>query len=181
MKALVVYESLYGNTAAMGEAVAASLRTHGLEVDAGPISRIEPSQTTGVDLLVVGGPTHAHGMSSTRTRKTAVEDEKNPFPEPTAEPGLRGWLDRLPSGQGRLAAAFDTRFDKPRALTGSAAKGIARGLEQHGYRLVVERESFFVTGKNQLEDGQTEHAAEWGSALAERATARAAHQTGGEA
>jgi hypothetical protein len=180
MKVLVVYESLYGNTAAIGEAVAASLRTRGLEVDAGPISRIEPSETTGVDLLVVGGPTHAHGMSSTSTRKTAVQDKKNPFPEPTAEPGLRGWLDRLPSGEGRLAAAFDTRFDKPRAFTGSAAKGISRRLEQHGYRLVAERESFFVTGKNQLQDGQTERAAEWGAALAELAAARAARATDGE-
>jgi hypothetical protein len=88
MKALVVYESLYGNTKAIGEAIAASLRSHGLEVDAGPISRISPADVSGAALLVVGGPTHAHGMSRSTTRKTAIEDEKNPFREATADPGL---------------------------------------------------------------------------------------------
>jgi len=171
MKALVVYESLYGNTAAIGEVIATSLRTHGLEVDAGPISRIGPPETTGVDLLVVGGPTHAHGMSKSSTRKTAVDDKKNSFPEPTVEPGLREWLDGLPPGAGRLASAFDTRFDKPLFLTGSAAKGIAKRLDGSGYLLVVEPESFFVTTDNRLQEGQTEHAASWGAALAERAAA----------
>lgn len=171
MKALVVYESLYGNTAAIGEAIATSLRTHGLEVEAGPISKVPPTPAVGVDLLVVGGPTHAHGMSKSSTRKTAVDDEKNSFPEPTVEPGLREWLTGLPSGAGRLAAAFDTRIDKPLFLTGSAAKGIAKRLDAGGYHLVVEPECFLVTTKNRLGEGQTEHAASWGAALAERAAA----------
>ena len=47
MKALVVYESMYGNTAAVGEAIATSLRTGGLDVDAGPISRITPADAAG--------------------------------------------------------------------------------------------------------------------------------------
>ena len=87
MKALVVYESMYGNTAEIGEAIAASLRAHELEVDAGPITRFAPSELAGFDLVVVGGPTHAHGMSMSATRKTAVEDQKNRFEEPTVGPG----------------------------------------------------------------------------------------------
>jgi hypothetical protein len=171
MKALVVYESLYGNTKAIGEAIAAALRSHGLEVDAGPVSKIRPSDVESADLLAVGGPTHAHGMSRSSTRRTAIEDEKNPFSEATAEPGLREWMDELPAGAGRLAAAFDTRIDKPVLLTGSAAKGISQRLERRGYSLAVKPECFLVTTKNALLDGEIDHAARWAAALAEGAAA----------
>lgn len=170
MKALVVYESLYGNTAAIGEAIAASLRAHGLEVTSGPVSKITPSETAGTDLLVVGGPTHMHGMSRPSTRKVGAEDEKNTFAEPTVAPGLREWLMGLPSGAGRFAAAFDTRIHKSAVLTGSAAKGIERRLGEQGFRLVAGPQSFFVTGENRLEAGETEHAATWAGSLAESAT-----------
>jgi hypothetical protein len=171
MKALVVYESMFGNTATIGEAIAASLRSSGVEVEAGPVSAIEPGRAEGVDLLVVGGPTHAHGMSSKGTRKAAVEDKANRYEAPTVSPGLREWVPALPSGAGRLAAAFDTRFQKPRYITGSAAKGIARRLQHQGYQLLVDPESFFVTTANELLEGQAEHAVGWGAALAERASA----------
>jgi flavodoxin len=169
MQALVVYESLYGNTAAVGQAIAASLRTHGLEVDVGPVSSIDPSQAVGVELLVVGGPTHAHGMSRESTRKTAVDDKANTYAEPTVTPGLREWIGELPAGAGRLAAAFDTRIDKPVWLTGSAAKGIARRLERGGCRLIVRPESFLVSTRNQLLEGETTHATRWGSQVARSA------------
>jgi hypothetical protein len=175
MKALVVYESLFGNTATIGEAIAASLASRGIEVESGPISRIDPSRAAGADLLVVGAPTHAHGMSRVATRKAAVEDERNTFSEPTASRGIRDWMDALPTGAGRLAASFDTRFDKPRALTGSAAKGIWRRLERRGYHLLTTPESFFVTGQHELEAGQTDRAKAWAAAVADRAKAGAAH------
>lgn len=172
MKALIVYESLFGNTARIGEAIAESLRTHGLDVENGPISEITAaSAETG--LLVVGAPTHAHGMSRIGTRKAALEDKRNAFPGADRMPGVRDWTAGLPPGAGRLAAAFDTRFDKPRWLTGSAAKGIARALEQRGYRLIAPPESFFVTGEHALEGGEVEHAAAWGTDLADRASASA--------
>jgi hypothetical protein len=169
MKALVVYESMYGNTAAVGEAIAGSLRAHGLDVDARPISKVEPAETAEVDLLVVGGPTHVHGLSSARTRKAAADDEQNAFPEPTLEPGLRDWMKSLPSGAGRLAAAFDTRIDKPAILTGSAAKGAGRRLAGRGFSLVCAPESFLVSSQNRLLDGEVAHATTWGAGLAERA------------
>jgi hypothetical protein len=170
MKALVVYESLYGNTAAIGEAIAGGFRARGLDVEVGPVTRIEPASTATADLVVIGGPTHAHGMSRTTTRKTGANDEKNPYAAPTLEPGLREWLEILPAGGGRLAAAFDTRFDKPAFLTGSAAKGIAKRLERHGFRLAAPPQSFFVMSDNTLADGQEEHAFAWASATASRTT-----------
>jgi flavorubredoxin len=173
MNALVVYESMYGNTAAIGEAIARSLRSRGLDVEAGPISRLGPCEAAAVDLLVVGGPTHVHGMSRARTRAVAASDEKNTFPDPTVAPGLREWMDDLPPGTDRLAAAFDTRIDKPVFLTGSAAKGIARRLERHGDRLVAGPECFLVSTTNQLLEGEIDHATTWGAEVAERATADA--------
>jgi flavodoxin len=172
MKALVVYESLYGNTASIGEAIATSLRTHGLDVGSGPISKIPPGETAEADLLIVGGPTHAHGMSRASTRKVGAEDKKNTFAEPTVAPGLREWLASLPEGVGRYAAAFDTRIHKPPLLTGSAARGIERRLAGQGFFMIAEPESFFVTGENRLEDGETEHAATWAGSLAEQRTRR---------
>jgi len=171
MKALVVYESMYGNTAAVAEAIASSLRARGLEVDLCPVSETDPEATAEVDLLVVGGPTHVHGMSSSKSRQTAVSDEKNTFAAPTLEPGLRAWLKELPSGAGRLATAFDTRIDKPVILTGSAAKGIARRLRARRFRLVGQPESFLVSTQNELLGGELDHAVTWGADVAERAAA----------
>jgi len=166
MRALVVYESLYGNTAAVGEAIASSLRNRELDVEVGPVSEIESMRADGVELLVVGGPTHVHGMSSSRSRRDAASDEKNTFATPTLEPGLRTWLEDLAPGDGRLAAAFDTRIDKPAILTGSAAKGIGRRLEGRGFRLVAKPQSFFVSTANRLLDDELERAAAWAGEVA---------------
>jgi hypothetical protein len=162
---------MYGNTAAVGEAIAASLRGRGFTADAGLVSKVDPAGTADVDLLVVGGPTHVHGMSRRTTRKTAAEDEKNTFAEATLEPGLREWIDQLPAHAGQLAAAFDTRIDKPAIVTGSAAKGIGRRLERRGFELAAPPDSFFVSTDNLLLAGELERAARWAIKVAERATA----------
>lgn len=174
MNALVVYESMFGNTAQVGEAIADSLRSHGLEVWSGPVAAVEGPRLEAADLLVVGAPTHAHGMSSKATRKAAVEDKRYPADRPRdTDPGMRDWLQALPPGGGRPAVAFDTRFDRPRWLTGSAAKGIAGRLEQHGFRPLAPPESFYVNGEHRLEPEQLERAAVWGATIAELASAAA--------
>src|SRR6185503_12548516 len=95
MRALVVFESLYGNTAAVGEVVAGSLRSRGYDVAVGSFSIVSPAETGAVDLLIVGGPTHAHGISRASTRRVGAADEKNTFAAPTTDPGLREWLAAL--------------------------------------------------------------------------------------
>jgi hypothetical protein len=166
MRALVVYESFYGNTAAIGEAIAEGLRTTGMPVEVGSIAHVRPEAADGIDLLVIGGPTHAHGMSWARTRRIAIDDLRTRFEMPDGAEGLREWMHGLPRGLGRRAVAFDTRYDKSVAVSGSAALGIAHRLEGHGYLVVSPAQSFFVTDDHRLEPGQLERAEEWAADLA---------------
>ena len=165
MRALVVYESMYGNTHAVADAIAAGL---GGEVEVRPVH--DAGTVSGdVDLLVVGGPTHMHGLTSAMSRKAAVsaaeEDAVTVEPGATEEPGLREWLRGL-EGTGLRAAAFDTRADARAALTGSAARGIARRLRRRGCD-VVDSQSFLVAdSEGPLEDGELDRAREWAAGLA---------------
>jgi len=161
MRSLVVYESSFGNTRQVAEQIAEALAEAG-EVEIVTVDDEMPGLAH-VDLLVVGAPTHVHGLSSTRSRASAVEQGAG------GEVGIgaRGWIDRLPLCGGPRIAVFDTRAHKPELLVGSAAHGIAKRLRKHGYRLAVEPESFFVTGTpGPLEAGELERAAAWGRALA---------------
>ena len=175
MKVLVVYESVYGNTREIAEAIADGL-SHSAEVSVEPVSA-KKAQPADVDLLVVGGPTHMHGLSTAGSRKMAVEGAKEEDthiePDAAAEFGLRGWLSELEERKGAQAASFDTRLDRAAALTGSAARGIARRLHRRGYE-VVARESFLVEdSEGPLENGELERARTWGAGLATRIAAAA--------
>jgi Flavodoxin domain len=166
MSVLVVYESVYGNTRAIAEAVAEGLG--GAEVTA---VHAAPQRPEGVDLLVVGGPTHMHGLATIRSRQMgadAVKEDGDSHVEPgaTEEPGLRAWLAALPDGEGRKAAAFDTRLDRSPWLTGVASRGIAKRLRRHGYE-IVDRDSFLVEeSEGPVAAGELERAREWGRTLA---------------
>src|SRR5690242_12369329 len=71
MRAVVVYESMYGNTHRIADAIGAGLEA-AFDVRVVPVSHAEPELIADVDLVVVGGPTHVHGMSRASTRKAAV-------------------------------------------------------------------------------------------------------------
>ena len=77
MRAVVVYESMYGNTHLVADAIGAGLRT-GFDVSVVPVSQASPAVLADADLVVVGGPTHAHGMSRAATRKAAVQAADKP-------------------------------------------------------------------------------------------------------
>ena len=128
MRAVVAYESWFGNTGALARAVADELGATLVSVDEPPPS------LDGVDLVVVGAPTHMHGLSSRLSRRAAL-DQKGEEREPGQ--GARGWLAELPPGGGRRAAAFDTRIDKPVVLVGSAARTLARRLARKGFELAA--------------------------------------------
>jgi Flavodoxin len=169
MRAVVVYESMYGNTHLIADAIGTGLAPT-FDVSVIPVAQASPATVEDADLVVVGGPTHAHGVSRSSTRKAAVEAANKPASplkvEPGAQgPGLRDWLASLGGRTGR-AAAFDTRIHAPAALTGRASKGIARLLRQHGFDVIAEPESFLVTKQDRLEPEETTRARDWGTRLA---------------
>ena len=173
MRAVVVYESMYGNTHQVADAIGTGLET-AFDVTVVPVSHADPALLDDADLVVVGGPTHVHGMSRPRTRQAAVEAAEKPasplHTEPDAlSPGLREWFGSLDRYQVK-AAAFDTRMHGPAALTGRASKGVAQLLRAHGFDVVADAESFLVTKQDQLQPEETARAREWGARLAGKIT-----------
>jgi hypothetical protein len=173
VRALVVYESMYGNTHVIADHVADGLRaTH--EVTLVPLGQAARGLVVGVDLLVAGGPTHMHGMSTAASRRMAVQaagrEGSTLSLDPAATgPGLRDWLDGV-GYVDALAAAFDTRLDGVPLVTGRASRGIARLLRRYGCRLIAAPESFLVGGGTKLLDGEAARAQRWGAALGVIAT-----------
>ena len=173
MRALVVYESMFGNTEVIARAIG-----EGLAGDAGDatveVVEVGAAPTTtpaGVDLLVVGGPTHAHGMSKPESRADSTRRAGDRLVVSRGI-GIREWLETL---RGRstpvAAAAFDTRIKGPGILWGSAAKGADKHLRGLGFRPVAGPESFLVEGPtgplfDRLVDGETDRARRWGEMLA---------------
>jgi hypothetical protein len=177
MRALVVYESMYGNTHAVAVDIAAGLRaTH--EVTLVPVTRVTADLVAQADLLVVGGPTHMRGMPSGASRRMAADTARKQGNGLTMDPdadsaGIRGWLNGLGAGDA-LAVAFDTRFRGVPALTGRASRGISRQLKRHGYRVLAAPESFLVSKQNKLLGGETGRARLWGAQIGEDACELAA-------
>ena len=174
MRATVVYESLFGRTREVADAVAEGLRAAapGAAVDCTPVVDAGPDPGR-VDLLVVGGPTHFLGMSSQRSRRIVRQYQERAaghYPRQApgnhpAPPGVREWLAALPPAAGGRAAAFDTRLTT--LFPGSAARLIARSLEEHGYEVITRPEGFLVENMlGPLSAGERDRARAWGSALA---------------
>jgi hypothetical protein len=176
MDALVVVESMFGNTRRIAEAVALGL---GERVHARVLDVADPAAARAAvdaDLVVVGGPTHAFGMTRPSTRGSAVEQGATG----AVGTGLREWLDTLaPAAAGRAAAAFDTRADRPR-LPGSAAAAATRRLRRLGFAVLTRPESFRVSGTpGPLVPGEEERARVWGANLVARLHLRAGERSAG--
>jgi flavodoxin len=151
MKALVIYDSTFGNTAQIAQAIGGALGSQE-EVAIRQATTVQPEQLTGVNLLVVGSPTQGFRPTAAITK----------FLKEVAGQGLKGVQ----------VAAFDTRISKSDIKSplfrfiidkgGYAAKRIANQLQQSGAELVVSPEGFFVEGKEgPLKAGERERAAEW--------------------
>jgi hypothetical protein len=177
-RAVVVYESMFGNTQAVAAAIALGIDPGG-SVPVIPVAFATPDVVADADLLVVGGPTHAHGMSRPSTRRAAGDMGGPSGRQLTLDaarqgPGAREWLASLAPGD-CLAAAFDTRVRAPAALTGRASRRIAQQLRRRGHQLADAPKSFFVTKDNTLLPGEEERARQWGALLAGRLAARPDH------
>lgn len=165
MRALVVYESMFGNTQKIAEAIADGLAAS-MTVDVVEVGSAGTS-LDGVDLLVVGGPTHAFSMSRESTRKSATEHGSGTVVSKAG--GIREWIADLHAGSTPFAT-FDTKADKPH-LPGSAAHAARRHLRHRGLRPFAAATSFYVTDmEGPLADGEEERARRWGEQLGLAAT-----------
>ena len=150
MKALVVYDSFFGNTEQIAQAIG---KTLGSQEDAEVlrVGHVKPEQLTELGLLIVGSPTRAF--------------------RPT--PAISNLLRRIPLNglKGVKVAAFDTGIsmsDAPLVLRffvrlfGYAAKPISDGLKKKGGELIIPPEGFFVKGsEGPLKEGELLRAADW--------------------
>lgn len=164
MKTVVVYESILGNTRQIAEQIADAARLRG-EVVLTLASHADPNIVVGADLVVVGGPTHIHGLARPNTRRAgaaAADKDDGLTAEPEWDgPGVREWLRHLGHVPRVAGAAFDTRIAGPAGATGRASKVIARRLRHHGFDVVAEPESFLVDKQNRLLAGEIDRAHVW--------------------
>lgn len=173
MRALIVYESMYGNTKKIAEAIADGLLKGGADATVVTAADVSADQTAAADLVVAGGPTHGWSMSRPATRRSAVEVvRKAPggalqVREGADGTGLREWIAGLAAQHlVKSFAAFDTRRHAPLGLSGSAARAIDRRLRRLGWRSARQPQGFYVTKADQLEPDEEARARGWGSELA---------------
>ena len=176
MRALICYESMYGNTRHVAEAIGDGLRPT-MAVSVVPVGTVANEDLEGFDLLVVGAPTHAHGLPRTSSRKEAVARASAPDDPRSIEPGadaqgVREWLDGLGTLE-MAVATFDTRVDMSPILTGRASKGIAKRMRRLGAVEASPPESFLVLKDDTLKPGEVDRARAWGAQLAQRVSATA--------
>lgn len=151
MKAMVIYDSAFGNTAQIARAIGNALGAP-QDITVSHVNDVKPEQLIGLDLLIVGSPTQ--GFRPTK----AVTHFLN---------GMAGQ-----SLNSVKVAAFDTRISTSDIqssifrfiidMGGYAAKPIGNRLVQRGGNLIVSPEGFYVAGKEgPLKPGELERAAEW--------------------
>jgi hypothetical protein len=160
MKAVVVYESLWGNTAAVARAIAEGF---GPEASALPTDAATPELVAEADLIVAGAPVLGFSLPSDKMRQSVASSEAGaPTPPDLAHPSMRSWRAGLPHGRGQ-AAAFETRiWWSPRGATGDIEKGLGRA----GYATAAKAHKFVVNDKyGPLRDGELDRAREWGREL----------------
>jgi hypothetical protein len=172
MHTLVLYESMYGNTHAIAEAIAEGARSSG-EAAVIPVHQATADLVAWADLVFVGGPTHARGMSTEASRLNATAAAAQPdgwseiaLDASAGASGVREWLDGVSGADGKPAIAYDTRVVAPSLLTGRAASGIEKGLRGHGFRIVAKAESFMIDTHQRLRFGEVDRARKWGARMA---------------
>jgi hypothetical protein len=164
MRALVVEESMFGNTESVAEAIAEGLASAGAEVEVRPVREAGPD-VSGVDLLVVGGPTHAFSLSRPSTREDAAT--KGADDDAAAGIGLREWIEAVEPAAGVDVATFDTKVRHPK-LPGSAARAARKRLRAKGFHALDPATTFWVEGTDgPLVAGELDRARQWATELVE--------------
>lgn len=161
-RALVVFESMFGNTEGIARVVARTLRESGCAVALHEVTDPDvPAGTIDVDLVVVGAPTHAFSLSRPATRADAVRQGADPRRSST---GLREWLMAASPPPDRTVplVAFDTRVEKVRRLPMAAGPRAVRLARHRGFAVPTRPGAFLVYDTSgPLLDGEAARAASW--------------------
>lgn len=163
MTALIVTESLFGNTLAIAEAIRGGIaEVHGTATVRVVHASQAPSELPDdVELLIIGAPTHLLSLPNAGSRHDAAGQGAR-LVQPT---GVREWIEVVSLPTGLRVATFDTSIPD-RVGLGTAAGAAARALRDRGIEAAVGP-SFFVTGmEGPLADGELGRANSWGRALA---------------
>jgi hypothetical protein len=182
--AVVLYESMFGNTRRIAEAIGDGLAKYAT-VRVGAVSAAG-GDIAAADLVVVGAPTHAHSLPRSTSREEAARWARDPEQHLELEAdadaaGVREWIESLDAAP-RKWAAFGTRVDIPRIFAGDASAAIEKRFHRLGSRPATDSECFLVTTKSALVDGELERARAWGAGLGRTmlasASGTAADETG---
>lgn len=169
MRIVLIFESMFGTTRAVAEAIAEGLAPFGAVTVANVNDAGASDAASTADALVVGGPTHVHGMSRKASREEARAWADDPAKNLTLDPtapgtGVREWMDTLRAVPAHIAA-FDTRIDIAQLLSGRASTHIEHTLTKRGAHALVPAESFLVSKQNVLEDDELARAQAWGASV----------------
>lgn len=159
MRAIVVYESHWGNTEEVARAIAEGI---GPEARALNTDEATASIVADADLVVAGAPIMAFGLPSDAMIQNAGKDPKAPAPGDISHPSLRSWLESLPPSRA-AAASFETKL---RWSPGGATGAIDERFHDAGFRTIAKAQKFWVTTPyGPLRNGEVERARAWGSEL----------------
>jgi hypothetical protein len=167
MKAVVIYESMFGDNQQVARAIAGGLTEAGVPAEAIEVGVAPTTIGDDVDLLVVGSPNHAWSMPRPNTRQNAAEQADGPLVSQGI--GVREWLGAATLAPGVRTVAYDTRGSRPKAVVAMdhASSSIEKALAKLGGTRLVPAEHFRVVDmKGPLEPGEPERAHAWGGTLA---------------
>jgi hypothetical protein len=164
-RAMVVFESMFGNTEHVAHGVARGLEAAGVPTRVSDVTATRAEIPPTVDLLVVGAPTHAFSLSRPKTRIEAVRQGAD---EAKVATGLREWLETVSPPDRRVhVAVYDTRVKKVRRMPAAAGPSAARLAKRRGFAAVDRPIAFLVDDmQGPLVEGEAERATSWGTSLA---------------
>jgi len=134
-KAIVIFDTVFGNTEKIARALASGMEKQGIEVDCVKVDEVDVDKLVEYDFLAIGGPTHTFGISKP----------------------IKALLEKLKRVdiKGKKAFAFDTKYKS--RWSGSAGKGIGKTLKRRGMNIVKPHSSAIVTGsEGPLDEGMEE-------------------------
>ncbi|MDH3958284.1 MAG: flavodoxin [Actinomycetota bacterium] len=170
MRAVVIYESMFGDNRQVARAIAAGLQEAGVIAEAVEVGVAPTDISSDIDLLVVGSPNHAWSMPRESTRQSALEQADGPLVSQGI--GIREWLGKATLPTGIMTVGYDTRGSHPKAVVAMdhASTSIEKALARRGGSRLVKAEHFRVADmKGPLEPGEEERAHAWGESMGQQA------------